>query len=156
MLFLGKTTRASCMRAMTTEKRKKQKGQALVEIGLALPVLCLLLLGVIKCGTAFNNWITLTEAVRIGGRTLSVNRLSNPNGCTLATTALQSAAATLPNANTITPTYSFAGNGGSSCSNLIAGDSGTVAATYPCDLRIFGINFAPGCTLSSQITERIE
>ena len=139
-----------------TTRRKNEEGTALVEFAFTLPVLLVLLLGIMKCGTVFNNWITLTEAVRVGGRTLAVNRLVNPNACTLATTALRSAAVDLPLGNSITPSYSFTGNGGSTCSNLTAGDSGTVTATYPCDLQVLWYNFAPSCTLTSTITERIE
>jgi len=129
----------------------------LVELALALPVLLLLLLGIIKGGIAFNNWITLTEAVRIGGRTLAISRLvgnQTPNACDLATTALKSAATNLNQTNITVPTPTFSGN--STCTSLNVGDSGTMTATYPCDLAIFGVNFAPGCTLSAQITERIE
>jgi len=137
-------------------KRKNETGQSLVEFALALPILLVLLLGILKGGTTFYNWITLAESVQVGGRTLAVGRLNNPDACSLATTALQNAAANLPGNTNITPSYSFTGNGGSSCSNLVAGDSATVTASYACNLKILWYNFAPGCTLTSTITERIE
>jgi Flp pilus assembly protein TadG len=139
-----------------TTKRKNEAGTALVEFAFVLPVLLVLLIGIMKCGTTFNNWITLTEAVAVGGRTLATNRLDNPNACTDATTALQNAAVVLPHGSTITPSYSFTGNGGSSCATLVAGDSGTVTATYACDLKVLWYDFKPGCTLTATITERIE
>jgi len=147
--------RNSVPRSMNT-KRKSEKGQSLVEFALALPILLVLLLGILKGGTTFYNWITLAESVQVGGRTLAVSRLDNPNGCSLATTALQNAAVNLSGNTNITPSYTFSGNGGSSCTNLVAGDSATVTATYACNLQILWYNFAPNCTLKSTITERIE
>jgi len=138
-------------------KTKNERGVAIVEFAFSLPVLLVLLIGIMKCGTTFNNWITLTEAVAVAGRTLSVSRLDNPNGCDLATTAFQNAAVTLPGLSNYTPSYTFTGPGGSSCSSgLVAGDSAQVSATYACNLKILWYNFAPGCTLPATIVERIE
>jgi Flp pilus assembly protein TadG len=138
-------------------KTKNQRGASIVEFAFSLPVLLVLLIGIMKCGTTFNHWITLTESVAVAGRTLSVSRLSNPSGCDLATTAFQSAGVTLPGIGSVTPSYSFTGGGGSSCTTgLVAGDSATVSASYACDLKILWYNFAPGCTLPATIVERIE
>ena len=140
-----------------TTKTKLARGTAMVEFAFALPVLLALVLGIVKFGIAYNNKITLTEAVAVAGRTLSVSRLDNPNGCTDATTAFRLAGASLSGIGTITPSYSFSGGGGSSCaSGLVAGDSATVSASYACDVKILFYNFAPGCTLTATITERIE
>lgn len=43
-----------------------------------------------------------------------------------------------------------------SCTNLTAGSDATVTATYPCDLRILGIDYAPACTLRATSTVRVE
>jgi len=138
-------------------KTKNERGVAIVEFAFSLPVLLVLLIGIMKCATAFNHWITLTEAVAVAGRTLSVSRLDNPNGCNDATTAFQNAGVSLPGISGVTPSYSFTGGGGSSCTTgLVAGDSATVSASYPCDLKILWYNFAPGCTLPATIVERIE
>ena len=138
-------------------KTKNERGASIVEFAFSLPVLLVLLIGIMKCGITFNNWITLTESVAVGGRTLAISRLSNPTGCTLATTAIQNAAVNLQVSNLTIPTPTFSGGGGSSCdTGLVAGDSATVSASYPCNLKILWYNFAPGCTLSSTIVERIE
>jgi hypothetical protein len=46
---------------------------------------------------------------------------------------------------------------GDSCSgqqtNLKQATPVTVTATYPCDLSVYGVNFAPSCTLSATVTE---
>jgi hypothetical protein len=31
-----------------------------------------------------------------------------------------------------------------------------VQVTYPCNLNVYGVNFAPSCTLTAQTTEAIE
>ena len=31
-----------------------------------------------------------------------------------------------------------------------------VTATYPCNLSVYGISYAPGCTLTAQITEVVQ
>jgi hypothetical protein len=46
---------------------------------------------------------------------------------------------------------------GNTCSgsqaNLVQGGPITVGASYPCDLVVYGINFATGCQLQAQVTE---
>lgn len=53
--------------------RKSEKGQALVEFALVLPILLLLILGMIEYGWALNGKITLTNAVREGARLAAIN-----------------------------------------------------------------------------------
>ena len=61
---------------------RAQNGQTMTEFALVLPLLALLLFGVIQFGIAFNNYITLTDAVRAGARKgavarhLTVNRVA--------------------------------------------------------------------------------
>jgi Flp pilus assembly protein TadG len=52
----------------------RERGQALVEFALALPVLLILLFGAIQFAIVFNHWLTLTEAVRAGARQAAVCR----------------------------------------------------------------------------------
>ena len=49
--------------------RKEEKGQTATELALVLPVFCLLLFGIIQFGIVFNNYVTVTDAVRSGVRT---------------------------------------------------------------------------------------
>ena len=53
---------------------RRQDGQAIVELALVLPVLLLLLVGILKFGLLYNNYITLTDSVRVGARSLSLGR----------------------------------------------------------------------------------
>ena len=51
-----------------------ERGQTMVEFAIVLPVLCLLLFGAIQFGILFNNYVTLTDAVRAGARKAAVSR----------------------------------------------------------------------------------
>ena len=52
----------------------------MTEFALVLPILVLLLFGVIQFGIVFNNYITVTDAVRAGARKGAVGRhLPNPS-----------------------------------------------------------------------------
>ncbi len=74
-----------------THAFRRQDGQAVVEFALIMPVLLLLLLGILKFGLLYNNYITLTDAVRVGSRQLALGRgLTDP--CTPAIARTISAA----------------------------------------------------------------
>jgi len=49
-----------------------QRGQALVEMALTLPLLLLVLIGMMEFGLIFNQQLTLTEAAREGARTVAL------------------------------------------------------------------------------------
>lgn len=53
---------------------RSEKGQAVVEFALVLPVLLLLLLGILQFGLVFKDYVALTDAVRAGARTGAVSR----------------------------------------------------------------------------------
>ena len=53
---------------------RNEQGQTMTEFALVLPVLALLLFGVIQFGILFNNYVTLTDAVRSGARKAAVSR----------------------------------------------------------------------------------
>ncbi len=137
-----------------------QSGAAAVEFALIAPVLFLLVVGIAQFGIALNNYVLLTDAVGTGARQLSVSRgTSTPRSSTV--TMLQNAATGLVTGS-ITITTKVNGTAcadDSACSTALtsaAGQAATVTATYPCDLNVFGINFAPSCSLSSTMSERIE
>ena len=46
----------------------------MVEFALVLPVLLLVLLAILRFGLLFENYLTLTDAVRSGARTLAIGR----------------------------------------------------------------------------------
>ena len=77
---------------------RDETGQTMAEFAIVLPVLCVLLFGIIQLGIVFNNYVTLTDAVRAGARTAAVSRNDgDPTGAT--TTAVRSSAADLNQTN---------------------------------------------------------
>src|SRR3954471_14869620 len=55
-------------------KRLGERGAALVEFGLLAPVLLLILLGAAQFGLTLNQFVTLTNAVSIGGLQFALSR----------------------------------------------------------------------------------
>ena len=124
---------------------REQKGQTMVEFALIMPVLFLVLFGIIQFGTLYNDYITLTDAARVGARKAAVSRQTgDPVG--LATTATKNAASDL---DLTKLTVSVTANA------WAAGADVTVEATYPYEVNIMGMVVSSG-TLKSSTTERIE
>lgn len=141
---------------MTNQSHRRARGratsgQALVEFVFVLPLLLMLLVGIIACGILMNNWVILTDAVRSGARELAISRAPGLDACTQAANRIQAAAVGLAPGSIVVTTTAVA-----SCTNLTAGSDATVTATYPCDLRVLGIDYAPACTLRATSTVRIE
>jgi len=84
---------------------RDERGQALLEFALVLVVLVLILLGIITFGIAFNNQITLTNAVNNAAQALmnvrntGTGTTATPDPCAAANTALANAAPGLNNVN---------------------------------------------------------
>ena len=57
---------------MIRRLRKGERGQALVEMALVLPLFFLLLFGVIEMGRVGYSYITVSNAARAGGRTATI------------------------------------------------------------------------------------
>ena len=124
---------------------RDQKGQTMVEFALIMPVLFLVLFGIIQFGALYNDYITLTDAARVGARKAAVSRQTgNPVG--LATTATRNAASDLDLSKFTVSVTATA---------WAAGADVTVEATYPYEVDIMGMVVASG-TLKSSTTERIE
>jgi Flp pilus assembly protein TadG len=123
---------------------KKEHGQAVTEFALILPVLALLLFGVIQFGIAFNNYLTVTDAVRVGARKAAVSRqAADPTGTTIS--QVRSAASDLDQSKlNISVTTDW-----------VQGSDVTVSATYPYSISLLGMVVQSG-QLTSSTTERIE
>ena len=135
-----------------------------MEFALVLPVLLLILLAILKFGLMFNHYLTLTDAVRAGARQLALGRGSATNPCTAAEQQAANSAGSLNlvvGSSTFTESFSPI-PAVETCTNSatawIQGDQATLSATYPCDLKIMGVNFWPGgnCVLKASATEAIE
>lgn len=154
------SNRGGSIRALKLSKARirNEEGNIIVEIALALPMLMLLFTGVMSFAAAYNNQLTLTQAVGAGGQFLQQLRSSSADPCKDAMTAIENSAPSL-NPAKINLTLTLNGNkhSGSSCSgdqtDLVEGAPVTVSATYPCVLQAYGIKFTSACQLSAQVTE---
>jgi Flp pilus assembly protein TadG len=123
---------------------RDERGQTMAEFAIVLPILVVLLFGIVQLGILFNNFVTLTDAVRAGAREASVARQSaNPAGD--ATAAVRSSAADLNQSNlTVSVT-----------SGWLPGSDVTVSASYPYSIKLLGWVVSAG-SLTSTTTERVE
>ena len=53
---------------MKTDIRKRERGQAMVETAIAIPILLVLMVGIFEVGRAYETWQVLTNAAREGAR----------------------------------------------------------------------------------------
>jgi Flp pilus assembly protein TadG len=127
-------------------KTRDERGQTFVEFALALPILIVLLFGIIQFGVAFHSYITITDATRAGARKAAVSRFLPASQRTSAVvTAVRNSAQNLDQAK-LAPSVT---------STWTRGGDVTVSATYPYEIRLFGIPVKNG-TLTSTTTERVE
>jgi Flp pilus assembly protein TadG len=143
------------MRLLT--RFRNEDGQAIVEFALVLPLLMGLLLGIVQFGIIFNNYETITDAARIGGRQAAVARFVGDNGAS-AISAAKAAATNLdlsaPGAVTATScppdVPSCTTSDWSSTGNIV-----TVTVTYPYSIKILDWTVKAG-SLTSVSKERLE
>jgi Flp pilus assembly protein TadG len=123
---------------------RSERGQSMTEFALVLPLLVMLLFGIIQFGITFNNYISLTDAVRAGARKGAVARhLDDPEGSTVA--AVQEAATDLdPDDLQINVT-----------STWTPGEEVSVSASYPYAIKVMGVTIKSG-RMNSSTTERVE
>jgi Flp pilus assembly protein TadG len=124
--------------------RRNEKGQAMVEFALVLPLLALLVFGIIQFALLFNNRVALTDAVRAGARQAAVSR-EKPNPVGAAEARVRSAADHLDQAKLSV----------SVSSSWVQGEDVTVSASYPYEINILGLVVKSGF-LTSATTERVE
>jgi len=179
---IGRRTEASMesrVNARRTEERsggRGERGQAMFEFALLLPILMLILLGMIVFGIAMNNYLEMTNGATAGAQALAISRGQTIDPCMTVSGPFYAAAPNLTQANlkfTITITQGGSANvlvnntANPSCpaasttsppaSYLVQSATATVNVTYPCNLKVFGINFAPStCTLTAQTAESVQ
>jgi len=127
---------------------KKQDGQAMVELGLLLPMLLVLVLAIVQFGTIFNNYETLTDATRAGARQAILLRINGGNPAT-ASQLVKNAASGLD------WTQAGAGVTVTAPSWTTPGTDVTVTATYPYQINLLGWVVSSGNLRSVQV-ERLE
>jgi Flp pilus assembly protein TadG len=122
---------------------RAQNGQTMTEFALVLPLLALLLFGVIQFGIAFNNYITLTDAVRAGSRKAAVARhLQNREK--YVDTAVRAAATDLKSSDLRVEVES----------TWQSGEDVRVSASYPYSISLLGVVVKSG-RMTSETTERV-
>lgn len=119
----------------------------MVEFVIVLPVLLMLIFGVIQFGIVYSNYLTITDATRVGARKGAVSRTAaDPLGLVRAT--VKAAASDLDQSKLdprITITATAWAHGGDV----------TVKACYPYAVNLLGFVVANG-DICSSTTERIE
>jgi Flp pilus assembly protein TadG len=130
-----------------SSKFRDERGQAMTEFALVLPILALLLFGVIQFGIAFNNYLTLTDAVRAGARKGAVARHLTTNREAAVEQAVIDASTDL-NLSDLDVTVGVS-------PGWEQGADVTVTATYPYSIKLLGVGIKSG-RLTSTTTERVE
>jgi Flp pilus assembly protein TadG len=137
----GRTVRAAGAKIRTVIERMHarrggaQSGQAMIEFAYVAPVLLLLTFGMCLFGIAFNKYLTLNNAVEVGGQLLSEERGYAGDPCAAATTAIENAAPNIPLVNSDF-TYNVGGtsytstNSCSGTTGLQLGNTVSVSVTY--------------------------
>lgn len=130
---------------LSRHRMRREQGQTMVEFALVMPVLLLVIFGIIQFGVLYNDYISLTDATRIGARKAAVSRQTgNPVG--LATAAVRNSASDLDQAKLAVNV---------SATVWAPGADVTVETSYPYEVDIMGVVVASGL-LRSSTTERIE
>lgn len=131
---------------MTAAKTvRTERGQAMVETAIVLPLLLIVLLGLIQFGLLFRDYLALVDAVRAGARTAAVSRDSaDPAG---ATRAKVRAAGSDLDQSELDPIIVE--------STWTQGSEVRVAASYPFEINLLGIVVKRG-ELQSETRERVE
>jgi Flp pilus assembly protein TadG len=158
------------IRSRGFRRARREDGQALVELALAMPLLLLLLMGIIQFGIMISDYSTLVDAARAGAQELAVGRgLSDP--CDLAVSQAMTntaGAMSLPSSD-ITPSFhstaDYCGTSSgcafkyqSSCNangNLVQGDEATMTISYPYTLSVIGLGVLH-LNLSSSSSDAIQ
>ena len=132
-------------RPIHSEVRKShdQRGQAMVEFALVLPVLAILIVAIAQLGLLLNAYLEVTDAARVGARKASVSRTGG-GGAAAAIAAARESTSSLDQDDldvTVTP------------QPWAKGTPIEVRVTYPVSIDIFGLVVKSG-VLEAEATAR--
>jgi Flp pilus assembly protein TadG len=130
----------------SASRLRNEEGQGVVEFAFVLPILLALVLGIVQFGIAFNNYLTITDATRVGARKAAVSRFLGDSGAA-ARVATYSAAGGLDPVRLVVDV--------NATSWTTPGADVTVTVTYPYSIDILGWVVSAG-NLSSTTHERLE
>jgi Flp pilus assembly protein TadG len=125
---------------------RREGGQAFVEFVIVLPILVMLLVGIAQFGLAFHNYISITDATRVGARAAAVKRTAG--ACDAARTAVE---------NTVSAKQwiEITTRGSITCTEgANVGDQVKVTVKYPYEIGLPG--FSATGDLTASATERLE
>lgn len=126
-------------------RQDREKGQALTEFALVLPVLALLLFAILQLGVVFHQYVNITDAARAGARQGAVSRHLGTDAATAVEDRVRESAGDLDQSKlgvTVSSTWQ-------------QGEDVTVTTTYPYDIDVLGVVVKSG-NLTSTTTERVE
>jgi Flp pilus assembly protein TadG len=153
--------RKDASRAMGSFWRDR-RGVAAMEFVLVAPVLLMIIFGGAELAIALNRYMTLTNAAIVGAKQLAFSAGISATPYTDAVNAIQGAASSLnPPLDTSKITLSVNGtacNTDAVCGTALQPGTGfaTASVTYSCTGLNMFFNLLPGCTMSSQQTERVQ
>ena len=101
---------------------RSERGAALIEMAMTLPLLLLITMGAVEFGRAYQHWQVLTNAAREGARMAVLPGVTDATVKTRVTTYMTSGQLSAPAAATITVTRNTA---------IGAGTASTVVVDYP-------------------------
>jgi Flp pilus assembly protein TadG len=128
-------------------KLRREGGQTFVEFAIVLPILVMLVLGIAQFGVAFHNYLSITDATRVGARAAAVKRTAG--ACDAARTAIQNTVSAKQWTKISTDPTRITCTAGA---NL--GDPITVTVKYPYEIGLPG--FSASGDLMASATERLE
>jgi Flp pilus assembly protein TadG len=129
--------------------RRSDKGQAVVEMALILPILLMLLFGIVEFGRIFNTYMIVTDLSREGARLGAVG----DNDATIHTSVDSFATGSGLNSANITVTITPTAAG-----TRARGTSVQVQVSYPVDIiaPVIGTVIGDPYIVTSQTTMRVE
>jgi Flp pilus assembly protein TadG len=116
----------------------------MTEFALILPLMLLLVFSVIQFGFVFNDYLSLTDAVRAGARKAAVSRHESCQKCVTEARVRQAADDLDQDQLDVDVVSSWE-----------PGEDVTVTGKYPYSLNLLGVVFKAG-VLTSKTTERVE
>jgi Flp pilus assembly protein TadG len=134
----------------TTRRIFREDGQSIVEFAFVMPFLVFLLLAITQFGLAFHNYLSITDAARVGARAAAVNRTTG--ACTAARTAIQ---------NTVSSEqWSVISSRITCTAGANVGDPVTISINYPFSIGLPGFFGLPAMSISGNMPasarERLE
>jgi Flp pilus assembly protein TadG len=147
-------------RLFKTRGGGNRRGQSLLELSFAMPILLITVTGMLSFGITLHNDLTLTNGVNTGAQVLAMSRGQTTDPCATALTAIEDSAPGLTAGSiSLTVVINGASFTATSCTagaaDMVQGTLEQVTATYPCVLTVYGMG-VPSCSLRSQASELIQ